>query len=185
MIPASFSSDELRSGAGAFSGQPESVSACFREGCAAEAVTPRDGKWRVPQSQPYLIPPVNVTSIYVEAVAASGARLARTLPMETESNGEFGEGVMHDEQDEPLDGLVRFAPCPGKLRDGCWRIKHQPRNVGPLACIGARSEGRRRHRALLRRPAHRAVDRIGKSAFHTLGYQAARNSDTGRRRPDC
>lgn len=72
----------------AFSGQPESAAACFGEGCAPETVVPRDGKWLVPQSPPYLIPPVEVTSIYVEAVATSGARIARTLPIETESTGE-------------------------------------------------------------------------------------------------
>lgn len=75
-----------------FSGQPESAAACFGEGCAPEALVPRDGKWLVPQSPPYLLPPVSVTSVYVEAVAPSGARIARTLPIETESTGEYPYG---------------------------------------------------------------------------------------------
>ena len=76
----------------AFSGQPESVSGCFGAGCTPETVAPRDGKWLVPQSPPYLIPPVSVTSIYVEAATLSGARIARTLPIETESTGEHPFG---------------------------------------------------------------------------------------------
>jgi hypothetical protein len=77
----------------AFSEQPESAAACFGEGCTPAAVErPHDGKWLVPQSPPYLIPAVSVTSIYVEAVAPSGARIARTLPIETESTGEHPYG---------------------------------------------------------------------------------------------
>lgn len=89
----------------AFSAQPESISACFGEGCAPESVTPRDGKWLVPQSPPYLIPPVSVTSIYVEAVAATGARIARILPIETESTGEHPYGPH-------CGGPFKFKPVP-------------------------------------------------------------------------
>jgi hypothetical protein len=73
----------------AFSIPPESVAACFGDGCTPEqvAINP-EGKWLVPQSRPYLIPAVSVTSIYVEAVASSGGRIARDLPIETESTGE-------------------------------------------------------------------------------------------------
>lgn len=76
-----------------FSGEPESAAACFGEGCAPEAITPRDGKWLVPQSPPYLIPPANVTSIYVEAVAPSGNRTARAQPIQSESTGERPYGL--------------------------------------------------------------------------------------------
>ena len=46
--------------------------------------------WR--PSRPLLVQPVSVTSIYVEAVAPSGARIVRTLPIETESTGEYPYG---------------------------------------------------------------------------------------------
>lgn len=73
----------------AFSTEPESVAACFGDACSPEPVTKSaEGKWRVPQSPPYLTPPVSVTSIYVEAVASSGARIAHVLQIETESTGE-------------------------------------------------------------------------------------------------
>lgn len=72
-----------------FSAEPVSVAACFGDGCAPETVMEAtDGKWLVPQSPPYLTTPVSVTSIYVEAVAASGSRIARVLQIETESTGE-------------------------------------------------------------------------------------------------
>jgi hypothetical protein len=72
----------------AFSGEPESAAACFGEGCMPEPLTSRDGKWLVPQSPPYLITPTSVDTIYVEAVAPSGNRFARTLLIEDESTGE-------------------------------------------------------------------------------------------------
>jgi len=72
---------------------PVSVAACFGEGCTPQPVTAApDGKWLVPQSAPYLTPPVSVTSIYVEAVGVSGARIARVLQIETESTGEHPYG---------------------------------------------------------------------------------------------
>ncbi len=71
-----------------FSVQPQSASACFGEGCTPKSIVPRDGKWLVPQSPPYLVPPAEVTSIYVEAVTASGARMIHRPPIETESSGE-------------------------------------------------------------------------------------------------
>lgn len=88
----------------AFSTPPESVAACFGDGCAPEQVA-RDpeGKWLVPQSPPYLTPPVSVTSIYVEAVATSGARIDRDLPIETESTGEHPFGP-------DCGGPFRFKP---------------------------------------------------------------------------
>lgn len=76
----------------AFYEQPKSVAACFGEGCSPETVAIREGKWLVPQSAPYLIPPVSVTSIYVEAVAPTGARTTSTLPIETEPTGEHPHG---------------------------------------------------------------------------------------------
>lgn len=87
----------------AFSGQPESAAACFGEGCAPETFEPRNGKWLVPQSPPYLIPPVGVTSIYVEAVTTSGARIARTMPIETDLTGEHPYGAQ-------CGGPFKFKP---------------------------------------------------------------------------
>jgi hypothetical protein len=72
----------------AFSAEPESAAACFGEGCTPEAVTPRDGKWLVPQSPAYLIAPASVSTIYVEAIAPSGNRVARIQSIESESTGE-------------------------------------------------------------------------------------------------
>lgn len=46
----------------------------------------------MPQSPQYLIPPLSVTPIYVEAIATSGARIALNLPIETESTGELPYG---------------------------------------------------------------------------------------------
>lgn len=93
----------------AFSVQPESVSACFGEACIPAPVGQGpDGKWLVPQSGPYLTPPVAVTSIYVEAVGPSGVRLARALPIETESTGEHPFGP-------DCGGPVRFKPVPVPL----------------------------------------------------------------------
>lgn len=77
----------------AFSTPPESVAACFGDGCApVQVVRDPEGKWLVPQSPPYLNPPVSVTSIYVEAASTTGARIARDLPIETESTGEHPFG---------------------------------------------------------------------------------------------
>jgi hypothetical protein len=46
-----------------FSTPPESVSACFGDECTPEQVERNpEGKWLVPQSPPYLIAPVSVTS---------------------------------------------------------------------------------------------------------------------------
>jgi hypothetical protein len=88
----------------AFSTQPESVAACFGDGCTPEPVTQgADGKWLVPQSARYLTPPVSVRSIYVEAVATSGARVARILQIETESTGEHPFGP-------DCGGPFRFKP---------------------------------------------------------------------------
>jgi hypothetical protein len=76
-----------------FSSPPESVAACFGDGCAPRQLERNpEGKWLVPQSPPYLAPPVSVTSIYVEAVTMSGDRIARELPIETESTGEHPFG---------------------------------------------------------------------------------------------
>ena len=76
-----------------FSTPPESVSACFGEGCTPEQVTKSvEGKWLVPQSPPYLTPPASVTSIYVDASTTSGNRLTSALPIETESTGEYPFG---------------------------------------------------------------------------------------------
>jgi hypothetical protein len=88
----------------AFSTQPESVAACFGDGCSPAPVTKApDGKWMVPQSPPYLTPPVSATSIYVEAVATTGARIALVLPIETESTGERPFGP-------DCGGPFRFKP---------------------------------------------------------------------------
>jgi hypothetical protein len=88
----------------AFSTEPESVAACFGEGCIPAPVTKSaDGKWLVPQSAPYLTPPVSVTAIYVEAMTTSGARIARVLPIETESTGEHPYGP-------ECGGPSRFKP---------------------------------------------------------------------------
>src|SRR6478609_11545858 len=61
-----------------FAHEPASVAACFGEGCTpAPVVKSPDGRWLVPQSAPYLAPPVSVTSVYVDVVDASRARVAR------------------------------------------------------------------------------------------------------------
>lgn len=87
-----------------FSTQPASVAACFGDGCTPASVTMGPGgKWMVPQSAPYLTPPVSVTSIYVEVVASSGARVARILHIETESTGEHPFGP-------DCGGPFRFKP---------------------------------------------------------------------------
>lgn len=57
----------------------------------------------VPQSPPYLTPPVSATSIYVEAAATTGARIALVLPIETESTGERPFGP-------DCGGPFRFKP---------------------------------------------------------------------------
>lgn len=76
-----------------FAEEPASVAACFGDGCIPATVAQDPGgKWLVPQSRPYLIPPVSVTSVYVEASPPLGAPIARTLPIETESTGEYPYG---------------------------------------------------------------------------------------------
>jgi hypothetical protein len=72
----------------AFSAEPASAAACFGQGCAPETVTPRDGKWLVPQTSPYLVPPASATSVYVGAVTPAGNRIAVTRAIEGESTGE-------------------------------------------------------------------------------------------------
>lgn len=48
----------------AFPQETASVAACFGEGCTPAPVTRNaDGKWLVPQSAPYLVSPVSVTSV--------------------------------------------------------------------------------------------------------------------------
>jgi hypothetical protein len=87
-----------------FAQEPASLAACFGDGCTPEPVTKNaDGRWLVPQSQPYLVPPASVTSVYVEASDSSGARIARLLPIETESTGEYPFG-------RECGGPVRFKP---------------------------------------------------------------------------
>lgn len=77
-----------------FSTPPESVAACFGEGCTPQAVAQNDErKWLVPQSAPYWTQPVSVTSIHVEATAALGGRTVVNSPVETESTGEHPFGV--------------------------------------------------------------------------------------------
>jgi hypothetical protein len=89
-----------------FAHEPKSVAACFGEGCTPAAVTRSpDGRWLVPQSAPYLVPSVSVTSSYVEAVGASGARMARALPIETEPTGKHPDGP-------ECGGPFRFKPVP-------------------------------------------------------------------------
>lgn len=78
-----------------FSTPPQSVAACMGEACTLEQVIKNpEGKWLVPQSPPYLYPPVSVTSIHVEALTIAGDHMDRTLPIETELTGEepFGPG---------------------------------------------------------------------------------------------
>jgi hypothetical protein len=88
----------------AFSVPPESVAACFGDGCTpVRVVSNADGNWLVPQSSPYLDPPASVTSIHVEAVATSGIRTAGDLQIETESTGEHPFGP-------DCGGPVRFKP---------------------------------------------------------------------------
>jgi hypothetical protein len=87
-----------------FSTPPESVSACFGEGCTpGQVMKNAEGKWLVPQSPPYLTPPVSVTSIYVDASTTSGNRLTSALPIETESTGEYPFG-------RECGGPFRFKP---------------------------------------------------------------------------
>ncbi|MDQ0732512.1 hypothetical protein [Arthrobacter sp. B1I2] len=87
-----------------FSTPPESVSACFGEGCTPQPLTKNaEGKWLVPQSPPYLTPPVSITSIYVDARTSSGKRLTRALAIEAESTGEYPFG-------RECGGPFRFKP---------------------------------------------------------------------------
>lgn len=89
-----------------FSTPPQSVAACFGEGCTPHAVQQNDErKWLVPQSAPYWTQPVSVTSIHVEATAALGGRTVVNLPVETESTGEHPTGV-------GCGGPFRFKPVP-------------------------------------------------------------------------
>lgn len=84
--------------------EPALVAACFGEGCTPAAVTKNpDGRRLVPQSQPYLVPPVSVASIDVATTDASGDRFVRVLPIETESTGEYPYG-------RECGGPVRFKP---------------------------------------------------------------------------
>lgn len=88
----------------AFAQEPATVSACFGDGCTPAPVTrSADGRWLVPQSAPYLMPPVSITSVYVDAVDSSGARGARALPIETEPTGEHPDGP-------DCGGPFRFKP---------------------------------------------------------------------------
>lgn len=84
--------------------EPASVAACFGDGCSPQPVTRNpDGRWLVPQSQPYLVPPVSVTSINVQTTNASGDRIARVLRIETEFTGEYPYG-------KECGGPFRFKP---------------------------------------------------------------------------
>lgn len=87
-----------------FAHEPTSVSACFGEGCTPAPVTRNpDGIWLVPQSAPYLIPPVSVTSVLVDAADPSGVRVVEVRPIETEPTGEHPDGP-------ECGGPVRFKP---------------------------------------------------------------------------
>lgn len=87
-----------------FAHEPRSVSACFGEGCTPAPVTRSPGgRWLVPQSAPYLMPPVSVTAVFVDAVDSSGVRVARVLPIETEPTGEHPDGP-------ECGGPMRFRP---------------------------------------------------------------------------
>lgn len=97
-----------------FPQEPASVAACFGEGCTPVPVAKSpDGKWLVPQTTPYLVPPVSVTSVFVEAADFSGTRVARALPIETEPTGEHPFGP-------ECGGPVRFKPVhvPASLPTG-------------------------------------------------------------------
>lgn len=87
-----------------FAHEPRSVAACLGEGCTPSPVArTAGGRWLVPQSAPYLAPSVSVTSASVDAMGASGARVARTLAIETESTGEHPDGPQ-------CGGPFRFRP---------------------------------------------------------------------------
>jgi len=87
-----------------FSHEPTSVAACFEEDCTPAPVAKSpDGKWMVPQSAPYLVPPASVRTVYVEAALSSGSRIARTFPIETEPTGEYPYG-------RECGGPFRFTP---------------------------------------------------------------------------
>lgn len=92
-----------------FPQEPVLVAACFGEGCTPAAVTKSpDGKWLVPQSKPYLLSPVSVTTVYVEASASSGAPVARELPIVMEPTGEYPYG-------RGCGGPFRVTPVPVPL----------------------------------------------------------------------
>ena len=87
-----------------FSHEPTSVAACFEDDCTPAPVNKSaDGKWLVPQSDPYLVPPASVKTIYVKAALYSGSRIARTFPIETEPTGEYPYG-------RECGGPYRFTP---------------------------------------------------------------------------
>lgn len=84
--------------------EPRSVSACFGEGCTpAPVAKSRDGRWLVPQSAPYLVPPVSVTSVFVDVMDSSDVRVARVLAIETEPTGQHPDGP-------ECGGPFRFKP---------------------------------------------------------------------------
>ncbi|MCX2746878.1 hypothetical protein OOZ51_03500 [Arthrobacter sp. MI7-26] len=87
-----------------FAHEPTSVAACFGEGCTPAPVTRNpDGRWLVPQSAPYLMPPVSVSSVFVDAMDSAGVRVARVLAIETEPTGERPDGP-------ECGGPFRFKP---------------------------------------------------------------------------
>lgn len=88
-----------------FSHEPSLVAACFEEGCTPAPVAKSpDGKWLVPQSAPYLVPPASVKTVHVEAeLSSGGSRVARTFPIETEPTGEYPYG-------RECGGPYRFTP---------------------------------------------------------------------------
>jgi hypothetical protein len=87
-----------------FAHEPASVAACLGEGCTpAPVAKSADGRWLVPQSAPYLAPTANAISVHLDAVDASDARVTRTLPVESESTGEYPDGPA-------CGGPFRFKP---------------------------------------------------------------------------
>lgn len=93
-----------------FASEPDSVAACFGDECSPQHVKrSHDGKWRVPQSYPYLpqdsdlpgnLRPGNVTTIRIVAARPPAAPMASTLEIHS----------------EPTGGGQFWSMCPGPTR---------------------------------------------------------------------
>jgi hypothetical protein len=93
-----------------FASEPDSVAACFADDCSPRPVQRSDdGKWRVPQSSPYMpkeaalpgnLRPGNIATIRIVAARPSAAPMFRILAIHS----------------EPAGGGQFWSMCPGPIR---------------------------------------------------------------------